>query len=688
MNKTLWWKKPLRVVQTNLQIIDTPLMQPKKIALEIEEMAGNVLVINAGGIYAWYQSKIKYHHINEYLSKDFDLLEDIIKECHKKNIKVVARFDFSKTDDHVYQEKPEWFVRQSDMSPKAFGVTRPGNWSLLYLTCINSGYRSEEFAIPVLNEVIDNYDIDGIFINAPHYEYCCCDACKTKYENEYGKPLPIVNAAIDKTSTFASLTHVEGMEINFPSICVHDNLEKIYSAVKKKSSELPLILYYGIHNENLNDRYNTADMICTESQNILSRGSSSIPNFTHPMLTMKLGRTAGISPIPFGIIHSCPGMDWRHTGMPQAEYLFWVSQIPASGGSIWHSITGFNDTISDKRIIKSITKINQMTKKVEMLMDGAISISDTVLLWNSKSSSEGWVEALANTQIQFDLLDIYQVTKESLKPYKVVIVPNDYPFTPKIVSILKEYTANGGNLLIESNIPKHLKQFSSFAGYANDVYCSEYLAASYWKYEEEGSIIRQGFEETPILPHRGVTAYIHPLKGTKVLGTLIPPFAPLDAVGAPPERASILTKSTNIPLCTVKTYEKGKVMILPFALSMLILEYKLEEHTKLAANMIRYLMDYNDRFHMNNIPGIIANAYENDNHLFVHFNNGIGQRPLKINIPVHCVTFEIKIPSVRKVKTVEAKLSDTVATWNVVNDILSVQIEKLGFWELVDIVLI
>ncbi len=42
-----WWKDtPMRVIQTNLQMLDTPKMDPEKIARETEEMGGNVLVIN------------------------------------------------------------------------------------------------------------------------------------------------------------------------------------------------------------------------------------------------------------------------------------------------------------------------------------------------------------------------------------------------------------------------------------------------------------------------------------------------------------------------------------------------------------------------------------------------------------------------------------------------------------------
>ena len=148
MSKKLWWQEPLRVIQTNLQVQDTALMNPEKIAAEIEEMAGNTLVMNVGGIYSWYQSQVKYHHINEYLPAEFDLLEDLITACHARNIKVVARFDFSKAEDLIYYQKPQWFVRKHDHTPLAYGTMRPGNWSLLYSTCINAGYRNTEVARP------------------------------------------------------------------------------------------------------------------------------------------------------------------------------------------------------------------------------------------------------------------------------------------------------------------------------------------------------------------------------------------------------------------------------------------------------------------------------------------------------------------------------------------------------------
>ena len=82
MEKNVWWKEPMRVLQYNLQVKDTPLMDAKKLAEQTVELAANVVVMNVGGIYAWYKSEVPYHHINEYLPAEGDLLADLIEEFH------------------------------------------------------------------------------------------------------------------------------------------------------------------------------------------------------------------------------------------------------------------------------------------------------------------------------------------------------------------------------------------------------------------------------------------------------------------------------------------------------------------------------------------------------------------------------------------------------------------------------
>ena len=666
--KKLWWQKPLRVIQTNLQVKDTPKMNPGKIADDIVEMGGNTLIINVGGIYAWYQSKVKYHHINEYLPKDYDLLKEIINECHKRGLKIVARFDFSKTDDYVFQEKPQWFVRDKNKIPKIYGKDRMGEWTLLLSTCINAGYRNEEFAIPVINEVLDNYDIDGIFFNAPHYELCYCDTCKMKYFNTYGKTLP------DDPKDF---------EKDWPSRCLKDNMEKIYKAVKSKRPEIPVVLYYNPYYDNLNDRTETADILCTEPQDVLSLGWDKIPQFWKPAISIKVGTTLDNCAKPFGIIHSCPGMDWRHTGLPPAEYRFWLSQIPANGGNLWHSVTGFNDTISDKRIISTIKEINNMIKKAEAYMEDAEDMAQTLLIWDAKPAAEGWVEGLINTQTPFNVIADYQITLDKIKKYKIVIIPESFTVNDKIAGIIKEYVYQGGNVILEGTSRENLLAMIDIVGIEQDITTSEYLAASYLRLEGKDTKLQSGFENTPLLPHRGTVAYCHPSENVKVLATLVPPFAPLDGVGAPPERASIPTPYTDIPMISLNEYGKGKVLLLTFQLSMLIREYMLNEHYQLLKNCIEMLTGEDTIFSVDRVKGIQVNIYKKNNYLLIHFVNGIGQRPLVNNILYYDLNFSVKLPKNARVKSIRSCIADEEIKYSVQDNMLMCTLRKLDVWDMI-----
>jgi len=664
----LWWKKPMRVIQTNLQVKDTLLMNPAKIAGEIEEMAGNVLVINVGGIYAWYQSKVRYHHINEYLPKDFDLLASVIKECHNRSIRVIARFDFSKTDDAVFQVKPQWFVRDQDKKPRIYGKDRMGDWSLLLSTCINAGYRNEEVAIPVLFEVLDQYAIDGIFLNAPHYEPCHCETCKDKYSKTYGSQMP---------------AHSSEFYENWPTKCVKDNIDKLYATIKKKNPEIPLILYYNLYRDNLDDRTATADLICTEAQDVLSRGYREIPQFWSPSLSMKMGNTPVNYPKPFGIIHSCPGMDWRHTGLPTAEYMFWMSQIPANNGHIWHSITGFNDTISDKRLLRSVSDINHMIQKTEDFMKNAQSDSQILLLWNGLKTSEGWAEGLVNNQFQFDIAESYQLTYEKLRKYQLVLLPENDHISEDSIMMLQRYVEDGGRLLVEGTDKKQLSPLFPLLGIQDSMTTSEYLAASYLKFEDGGFQLQKGLETTALIPHRGNVAYCQPNPDTNVLATLVPPFAPLDAVGAPPERASILTTQTDIPLATYHRFGKGYTLFLPFQLSTLINDYKLFEHYQFLRNSIDMLLNHKKKFCMEPVNGLQVMMYKSNRNILVHFVNGIGQRPLTCNIPFHDLTFSIQLDENTTVNKVYSCLSEESVIYEIKVGVLHCTLKKLLVWDMI-----
>ncbi len=674
--KQTWWNSIHTVIQYNLQIQDTQGMIAEEIAYKVRECSADALVINVGGIYAWYQSAIPYHHINEYLPQDSQFLKELIGSCHERDIKVIARFDFSKVDDLVYLQHPEWFVKDQAGQPLIFGSKRMGNWSLLLSTCINGGFRNEEFAVKVLEEALSLFELDGVFFNAPQMEDCFCENCKRKYRQRYKEELPADSSIWRK---------------DWKRKCSLENAQILYSAVKRMRRDIPVIYYYGTYRsdgegapENLIERYQSADMICTEAQDILSAGKKKLPYKWKPTLNMKLGQYISNRPKPYGIIHSCPGMDWRHTGLPAAEYEFWLSQIPASGGMLWHSLTGYEKTITDLRMLGVMKKVNQKIKLMKPYMEGAKSIAEVLLLWNAGISELGFTEALMDTQIPFDVMGIDEgITLEHLSSYRVVIVPEGFPLSNETKELLTAYTQNGGNLLIEKTKVSAIEEYASLLGISQQVEAGKNLAACYGIWEESGQVLKAGLWDTFYLPLKDDVLYSKPVSATEVLMTFVPPFSPLDGVGAPPERASIPVKHTDIPIITKNCIEAGQVLGVYFSLSQMNLYYGLEDQRLLFRNCIHYLSDQKPVLISDELPeGIYAYAYRQEDKLLIHLVNGIGERPLRNNIRCSRLRMDVRIDMLPKVSAVTSVLEGTQVQWEITGDYIKLCISELGVWEM------
>ena len=116
---------------------------------------------------------------------------EVLRDAHAKHIRVVGRFDFSKTPKAVFDAHPEWFFRQANGEPVIYNG--------LYSTCINGGYYRAQ-AIQILTEALDRYDVDGLFFNmfgnqsrdysGREVGLCHCDACQTRYRAMFHKDLP------------------------------------------------------------------------------------------------------------------------------------------------------------------------------------------------------------------------------------------------------------------------------------------------------------------------------------------------------------------------------------------------------------------------------------------------------------------------------------------------------------------
>jgi hypothetical protein len=138
-----WWNKNnLRLIQNNLRETDGG-TDARRLVEQAVEFGANTLMINTGGVVAFYPTGLEYHYKSPYLKGD--LIGELLRECNANGLRFFARFDFSKAHESIYAVHPEWFYQ----SPKGEAI----NYNGMVHTCVN-GYYQQEYSLKIIGDVL------------------------------------------------------------------------------------------------------------------------------------------------------------------------------------------------------------------------------------------------------------------------------------------------------------------------------------------------------------------------------------------------------------------------------------------------------------------------------------------------------------------------------------------------------
>ncbi len=459
---------------------------------------------------------------------------------------------------------------------------------------------------------------------------------------------------------------------------MEENIGRLNSAIQSVRPGTPLILYYWKHQELVAGKV-LGDQICDESQDRLSQGVLKIPPIWRPAYSMNRCRNCTGNKHPFGIIHSSPGMDWWHTGLPTAEYDFWLSLIPIFGGSLWHSVTGIPATITDKRILRSVAAANEKAGMIAPYMGREEHLCCPTVLCDDAYQMNGWMSVLHHTQKLYELMEGRRVTPETLHGKSAVLVPGAFYITKEAAAALYDYVSAGGHLILEGKIPEDCPELYEAAGIRCYQKTGGETVSAYLRFEEEGKSLQgEELQDTPIIPMGGKIILSEP-EGAQILAALVPSFAPPDAVGAPPERASLPAPHTRIPLVTINKSGKGKCCNIQFGLSELIEKYGLDEHYELAHQLLNKACP--PTVTVSRIHGLAMNAFRCPDGILIHLANGTGERPLKTVVPMTDIEVTVRLyPSEHALQVVRLFASQQIK-YSINNKILTFVLDRLEVWE-------
>ncbi|MCR5546607.1 MAG: beta-galactosidase [Lachnospiraceae bacterium] len=423
MSEEMWWEShPWRMVQTNLREIDMENINAEDFAKSLEDYHATVVTLNAAGIIADYETKLPYQKTCEYLHGDS--LKEILDACHKRNIRVIARCDFTKLPKEAIEKHPDWAYRDKNGEMLEYNG--------FVQTCINGAYQQEKVN-EVLEEVFTNFDFDGLFCNMSGvvvmdydlniHEPCHCENCKKMFKNSMGMDIP---------DSFGKRDAVFGAYMGFINGCAKKQKQKMYEAVKKIRPDIAV---------NGFDYFRTE---CNQDINHLPWVYDASAN------TRRLtGRNRSKVVDDASAVYM--GFQYRHTGISTGllELRQWQNLV--HGGRLSVYTIGTLQNKKDPSSVLASKNVYQFFAENEKHFVNHKSAAKVLLLakplmGRNDPEQDGLTELLSQCHIPFDEMRLPDFTIEVLKEYEVVVMADVDILPENTAKALDSFVEEGGKL--------------------------------------------------------------------------------------------------------------------------------------------------------------------------------------------------------------------------------------------------
>lgn len=399
--------------------------------------------------YSYYDTDIGTKHPG----LKIDYIDEVSKVLRKNNIEFNAYYCLE-YDTLIPEQHPEWSTR--DQHGNKVFLDRERAMAKWGIPCYETGYR--QYALGQLEEVVSRYHPDSLFLDIFGKTLCYCDCCKKKFKESFGYDLP-------ETERVDTGTHIlfdfgdKGRDVNlFLENCASEMLAAINKTVKTID-------------ENIKVTINFAALYPKKIRDMLDY------QFTEPWagnwLSAAYSRDTAKNQYP----QLGPGdVSEVYNYRPDSVYELAAAQIVANGcRSFFYSGSQHVDgTLEHTEALKvgkayeGVLKYEDYLKDREVFADIAILQSDKSSMSKSGSEvvqnaigrckrSDAHREAILGAMILCDyakytwcIVPEQEMTIENSRNFKCIILASTFCITDELSKVLKEFAANGGSILADS----------------------------------------------------------------------------------------------------------------------------------------------------------------------------------------------------------------------------------------------
>jgi len=540
-----WWKDyPWRLIQTNLRQIDMKDIDAEQFVRDLRSFDATVVLFNASGIIANYETDLDYEPVNEYLTGDSTA--KIIEKCHEAGIRVMARTDFSKVREAVYEKHPDWAFRKADG-----GIV---NYNGDVHICPNGPYQ-QDYMFRIIKDMFARLPFDGIFYNMGGFQtrdyshnyhgLCHCESCKKLFRERFGMAIPVKEDMNDP----AYRKHMV-----FQRECIRDLNARLTAHVRSIGSHIAI---------------NNHEYQRIESNTEIGRplplwqysASSNTRNSHQPDTEIRVSNTT----VDF------LGFSYRHVAVSPwlQELRLW--QNIANRGNVDYYLIGRLDNHGDKSAYGNIRKVFRFAKESFEELKNLKSEARVALFhgahWDDDPEARGWIRALCEAHIPLDEIQLeFLISLEQLKQYKLLIFPDLKYISDTQAAIVDEFAKQGGSVLATGETAFYDDNFEARASVPlrcmgiEEVYYhrKDMLSAMLLVESEDDKKYFPHFIDTANIALGNEFIFTKPGEKAKTHLRLIPP-----QMFGPPERCYSINEST-ISGFSVFEYGKGRGIYIPW----------------------------------------------------------------------------------------------------------------------------
>jgi hypothetical protein len=645
-----WFDTPMRWVQLTLVENDPGRFDPQFWLDYFRRLHADAATLSAGGIVAYYPTKIPLHHRSAWLG-DTDPFGTLVNGCRAQGMRVLARTDPHAVREDVRSAHPDWIAVTSSGEPRRHWANPE-----LWVTCALGPYHFE-FMDEVNREIVSLYKVDGIFANrwAPQGGDCYCVHCQENFRKATGRELPRTADRSDPVRRQyiewrkARLTELwKRWDASIRSIAAQARFVPNGPPDMKTAGEL-------------------ADIQFADYQ--ARRGV--MPPWANGRRAKEYRSVMGRRPV--GGIFSV-GLEepyrWKDSVQSEPEIRVWVAEGTANGMRPW--VTKFSGVLYDKRWLPIVERIYDWHHRHERYLRNESPLARVALLHSEQTSTYypgaaqgdrhedhvlGMYHALVEARTPFELVHEAFLTPDRLDRFTLLILADAAALSDAQCEALRAYVTRGGSLLatfassLHDETGRRRENFglADVFGVSFDGRIEGPMQNSYLSLDPDASTgrrhpILEGLDDAPRIVNGVFRIAVRPATEFPSPVTLIPSYPDL-----PMEDVYPRVPRTDTRELYLRDLGTSRIVYIPWDIDRTFWEVMGVDHGTLLRNAVRWAANEPPPVEVDG-PGVLdVTAWRQRSSMTVHLvnltNPMMMKGPLRETIPVGPERARIRLPA-------------------------------------------